>query len=251
MAAKTTASFTTSGDYLFQSYKKLGRQDADFRNFNLNTLILKFLKGSSLLDIGCGAGRLLARASARGMKSIGLEPNEDLVKLAKELAPGLFILKGSAEELEKVKEKVDNISLIDVLEHIQDDRAQLGRIYAQLNPSGRIIVVVPCYPYLYGKRDVNSGHYRRYTKRELIQKLRRSGFIIKKARYWNMLAVIPYIISEKILRKPLQTALREESSGRVKSFLNRLLNLWFKDIENNLNLGFGLSLIIIAEKPGK
>ena len=74
------------------------------------------------------------------------------------------------------------------------------------------------------------------------------GFRVKHGRYWNMLGVLPYIFYEKILEKELETKFREKRSGAANSFFKKVLQLWFRFIENKINLGFGLSIIIVAEK---
>ena len=64
-----------------------------------------------------------------------------------------------------------------------------------------------------------------------------------------MLGFFPYLFHEKILKKELNTSLRDgNEKGFFKKTLNRILNLWFKFIENNIDFGFGLSLICIAKK---
>ena len=241
-----------SKKYLANLYREMGNLRYDFRNYNLNQMIASKVKGTSVLDIGCGNGFLLGLLS-KSKKVYGIEPNEDLIKLTNEINPKLRIYKGFAEEIDKfITNKVDSILMIDVLEHVKDDILQIKKIHNNLNGGGQFIVVVPAYQFLFGKRDKNNGHYRRYSKKDLIKKLSDNGFRIKFARYWNILGFFPYLFYEKILKKELNTELRTtKKKGLIKKLINKILNLWFKYVENNFNFGFGLTIICIAEKIDK
>lgn len=61
----------------------------------------------------------------------------------------------------------DSILYIDVLEHIEDDRAELEQASRHLAHSGKIMVLSPAYPFLYSPFDKAIGHFRRYTSASL------------------------------------------------------------------------------------
>ena len=235
---------------LHNLYKDLGNLRNDFRNYNLTILIASKVNGDSVLDIGCGNSFLLGVLSKRGKKTFGIENDKELINLSIRINPELNILHGAAEDIDRIfKKKVDAITIIDVLEHIKNDDEQIKKIKNHLNDEGLLIIVVPAYAFLYGNRDEIFGHYRRYSKSRLIKLLFENGFKIKYVRYWNMLGFFPYLLSEKCLKKQLSSKLRKENEkGIMEKLLIKFLNLWFKYIENNFNLGFGLSLICMAEK---
>ena len=62
----------------------------------------------------------------------------------------------------------DSILYINVLEHIEDDRAELLSAYRALPVGGFLLLFVPALPQLYSKFDRSVGHFRRYYKKELI-----------------------------------------------------------------------------------
>src|SRR4051812_33747643 len=61
-------------------------------------------------------------------------------------------------------ERFDTAVCFNVLEHVADDRGSLGAISRVLEPGGRLVLLVPALPWIYGTLDRELGHYRRYTK---------------------------------------------------------------------------------------
>ena len=133
-------------------YEGLGDQQRDFRNANLIRLICGYIQGSRVLDVGCGAGRLLNALKQEGFSPVGIEPDKDLISLAERMNPELKIYQGEGDRLATIPEQFETITIIDVLEHIEDDVSQLELMYDRLEEGGRLVVVVPAHQWLYGKR---------------------------------------------------------------------------------------------------
>lgn len=241
---------TAADEYLAAHYASLGSLDNDFRNANLVRLVADSVRGSRVLDIGCGSGGLLKLLHSRGKSVAGLEPNSELVRLANSLHPELQIRHGEGGAVRSFAEPFETITIIDVLEHIEDDVAQIHAMHERLVPGGQLVVIVPCSPLLYGERDRAQGHFRRYTRKELITKLRDGGFLIDRTRYWNALGYLPYLFAERLMGRPLQVSLR---TSLPKSWLQKLairaLHVWFQTVERHVNFGLGLSLLCLAHKP--
>lgn len=225
-------------EHLVGHYSALGDLKSDFRNRNLYNLVAGLVKGNKVVDIGCGVGELLSILKARGKLVAGVEPARGMRELAQKINPDIPV---SANL--NLNEKVDSVVMLDVLEHIEDDTEQVRKINSVLNSGGEFIFVVPAHQILYGQRDKQMGHYRRYSKKMLKNLLVRNGFEIISMRYWNALGFLPYFISEKILRKALNLKSRHKAS-----LMQRLLNLWVERIENHFDFGFGLSIIGVAKK---
>ncbi|MBU6415523.1 methyltransferase domain-containing protein, partial [Patescibacteria group bacterium] len=221
----------------------------DFRNFNLDRLILQYARGGDFLDIGAGEGYLLSLARDGGFQVFGIEPNEDLIQLSRHRYGEMEIAHGGAEQmLPRLSKKFDTAVMADVLEHIEDDAMTLKKLFNVIKPGGRLIIVVPAYPFLFCHSDKAEGHFRRYTRRELKKLVEQSGFRVVAVRYWNMLGLLPHLFFGKILGNNLAD-IRKRVHGGGKSLLNSFLHFWFSHIENNYNLGFGISIIMVAEKP--
>ncbi len=238
-----------SDDVLLEHYRRLGSQGNDFRNRNLHELVAALVVGTSVLDIGCGSGHLLRLLRDRGKDAVGLEPSEALVDLAQALHGPIRILHGAPEDIADWPHRFDTITTIDVLEHIRDDREQMRRMKALLKSGGRLIVVVPAFPILYGPRDAEQGHFRRYARGDLIHKLRMAGYRVGKVRHWNAMGFLPYFIASRVFPRLLRVDLRSANAqqGPLKRGLSRALDAWYRHFENRIDCGFGLSVIAVAE----
>jgi SAM-dependent methyltransferase len=79
--------------------------------------------------------------------------------------------------------KYDSIMAINVFEHVQNDEFALNQLYEMLKGTGRLILLVPCYKFLYNVIDREIGHVRRYTKKELETKITKTKFF-----HWNQIS---------------------------------------------------------------
>lgn len=226
----------------------LGRLENDFRTDNLFRLLLPLVKGPNVIEIGCGAGHFLERLRQNGVQAVGLEPDEALVRHAQRLYPGLRIRVGDRCPPED-RSAFSTAVTIDVLEHIEDPRPLLRSLNDALAPDGLLLVVVPAHPWLYGRKDRMHGHFRRYSRRRLASEVRETGFKIISMRSWNLLGVLPYLISQKILNHDGRVPFRNagEKNALSRSII-RLLSFYYRMVEKRLNVGVGLSLICVAKK---
>jgi len=239
----------SSDDNLFEHYNMLNDSHKDFRNLNLFHLIATYVRGKEVVDIGCGSAYFANILATKGKNVVGIEPNSDMRALAAQINPKVTVIPGNAEEIGTLlKEPVDTIVMIDVLEHVEKDNDQVRKVRTMLKNNGEFIFVVPAYQLLYGKRDAQMGHYRRYSKKALHKILAAHGFHVKHMRYWNALGVLPYVLSEKILQRPLESRLRGNAQvGILGRMIQRGLQFWFSRVENNFDFGFGLSIIGVAK----
>lgn len=141
---------------------------------------------------------------------------------------------------------LNTIVNLDVLEHIEDDMAVLGTFFDCLEPGGQLLLKVPAHPFLFGSMDRASLHFRRYAKKTLQGKLATAGFAVERLQYMNMLAVFPYFIKGRLLKREgnFSLQLSEERLG----LYNKLVP-WLERFERVVKPMWGLSLIAVARKP--
>jgi hypothetical protein len=121
------------------------------------------------------------------------EPDPAAYELARaRCPPGCKVEQAGLEEING-HALADVIVLHDVLEHIEEDHAAVGRLLDLAKPTAEIILSVPALPRLYGFHDEQLGHYRRYTRKTLrtalepylrIEYLRSYGTALIPATLW-------------------------------------------------------------------
>jgi len=135
---------------------------------------------------------------------------------------------------------IDTIVCLNVLEHLEHDAAVLDGFHRLLPPGGRLVLQVPNYPALYGSLDETYGHFRRYTRQSITERVTGAGFRVVALRNFNPLAIAGWVISAKLLR-----------ARRLDVRSARLFNA-FVPVARRLDflsrLG-GLALLVCAERP--
>src|SRR5262249_9093742 len=126
-----------------------------------------------------------------------------------------------------------------VLEHIEDDATTLSQIREILGPGGKLVLLVPAMPAIYGTLDRALHHFRRYGKDELDAKLRAAGFAANNTRFLNRPGVFGWYVTSRILNR------RVLPKGQLRAF-SWLMPLLRRETANPP--AFGMSLLAIARK---
>jgi SAM-dependent methyltransferase len=147
-----------------------------------------------LLDVGCGDGLFFDRLERFGTVE-GLEPDASL----------LAGLSGRSRWCGRITQGTlgggfdpgpvyDVVLMLDVLEHIADDRSALRAARAVLRPGGTLLLTVPALAWLWSRHDVVNEHHRRYHRRALHDVLRTAGFEVEAVRYFFAWTVGPLLL---------------------------------------------------------
>ena len=176
---------------LYQQHSELERTHWWFRARRqiITDVLRRTLTGDGrarrILDVGCGTGGMLPALDEFGTVT-GLEMEPDAVAWAQQQLGGTDIEVRQGSLPEGIPEGPwDLITAFDVIEHLDDDDAVLQRIHASLRPGGHIMVTVPAYMFLWSPHDDLNQHKRRYTRRQLVERLRAAGFTVERSSYFN------------------------------------------------------------------
>jgi 2-polyprenyl-3-methyl-5-hydroxy-6-metoxy-1,4-benzoquinol methylase len=142
----------------------------------------------------------------------------------------------------------DLVLMMDVLEHVDDDRG-LVKLYAGKVPSGaHFLVTVPAFRFLWSGHDVFLEHKRRYRLADIEQPLRDAGLEIVHGAYYFGL-VFPLAAAVRLLTR--NSAEPKSSLKKHGALTNGLLTLacalelpYFQ-----YNQLAGLSAVVLAKKP--
>lgn len=172
--------------------------------------IHKMMKGilngkvKTLCDIGCGTGKLIRAFEGSGLKLKGIDVSEDNLNLARHRIGPLSATLLENRDVFDLNEQFDLVFLLEVLEHIKDDRRLLDLLYKNVVKAGcYLIISVPAHSFLYSEFDREMGHLRRYDKSELWRLLEDSGF--KPLLFWSHGFILFHFIANMTLGSKKET----------------------------------------------
>jgi SAM-dependent methyltransferase len=126
-----------------------------------SSVVAPFVRGD-VLEVGAGMGvnAALLRSESQVRSWLALEPDPELAAQIGERADEVLV--GTVETLGPSMQ-FDAILYIDVLEHIDDDRAEVLRAWSRLRAGGCLVVLCPAHSWLYSEFDRSIGHFRRHN----------------------------------------------------------------------------------------
>lgn len=218
-------------------------------NNYLNWIFSQFRShvGKRIIEIGAGIGNFTKHFLDRELVVAidNYAPCVDYIKQRFSGVENVVPLKMSIDDFvtdQLSQYRADTIVCINVLEHVKDDIAALKNMSDILVPEGKLILLVPAGQFIYGTVDKLVGHYRRYDKASLKNKVRQAGYLeIDSVSYMNSIAPLGWFLNNRILNK------KEESPSQV-IFYDRFVVPWLRKVEQVLPPPFGLSLVLIARK---
>lgn len=167
------------------SFETLAMLESDnwwFRSRNriiLWALETKIKSFKSLLEVGCGTGFVLKGIHDKYPTAslFAVEYYSEGIEHASKRVPTAKIKQLDATKMNEIG-VYDVVASFDVVEHIPDDVKALNNFYSALKEGGSLILTVPQHPSMWSKSDDFAGHIRRYTRSELLDKVRNSGFTV-------------------------------------------------------------------------
>lgn len=208
--------------------------------------IRPFLKGD-VLEVGAGMGsntRFLD--TDPHSRFVCLEPDPRLLGLLQAHLGGgarhYETICGTLEALPE-RERFDTIVYIDVLEHIENDRAELERAAAHLRPDGRVIVLSPAHQWLFTPFDAAIGHFRRYTRR-MAKVISPAGLEMVSCRYLDSVGLLASLANLMFLKQSMPTK-------RQLAFWDRFIIPMSRVVDPLLRRSVGKSIVAVWRKgPG-
>ncbi len=203
--------------------------------------------GENNLEIGCGIGNISQYLVKVGNLT-AIDISQKYVQEVKEKFKNqnnfqAFIWDVSSPIPAFLKEgSFDCIVCLNVLEHIENDLIALKNMNQLLKKNGYLNLLVPACPIAYGSLDKEMGHFRRYQKRELEEKLKKASFEIIKSFHMNVLSLAGWIFYSRILKRKQLPKTEIHLIDQLVPILSRLEKLVPPPV--------GLSLIIIGKKIG-
>lgn len=134
----------------------------------------------------------------------------------------------------------DTAVFLNVLEHLEDDRAVLRNLFETVPEGCRLVALVPYNMKLFSEFDRALGHFRRYNRDELEGKMREAGFEVERQFFFNKVGVLAWYVANTL-----------SGQKALKPWQLRLygaLTPIFRVIDKILPTS-GLSTVVIARRP--
>ena len=207
-----------------------------------------------ILDVGCGPGGNILFLKKFGNVT-GIDSSKEALSFARTQG-FLKTVESGGEKLPFPDRSFDIVSILDVLEHMENDIRALQEIFRVLKKNGILLLTVPAYKWMWSEHDEALHHKRRYKKTELLSKIRATGFSLKESSYF-VFPAIPFRALKMLLKK-IKNILGVHQNKILKTddiilvpFLNMLLIAWLTIERYSMrifSLPFGSSLLVVAKK---
>ena len=154
---------------------------------------------ANILEVGCGTGHNIKMLEQFG-KVDGIEIDPEARAFA-EKRLGRSIASAPLPEMPGIQRNhYDLVAALDVVEHIEDDKAAVAALASCLKPGGKILVTVPAHQWMWSAHDELNHHKRRYSKAGLKALIQGSGLCLDSIGYFNSL-LFPLAVGARLAAK--------------------------------------------------
>ncbi len=202
--------------------------------------------GDAVLEINAGIGNISGRLMGRRVLYVAAEKDPlHLHALRNRFlrTPNVVVQRldpERAEDYSGLENCFNTVLSVNVLEYLEDPARVANLLRATLKPGGRLVVLVPQSPALFGSLDRSLGHHRRYRPRDLRDLLETAGFTVETVYSLNKAGAPPWWIYGKLFSS------RNINKPVLKIF-DKTVWIW-KHLDWLLPWP-GLSLIAVARTP--
>lgn len=209
-----------------------------------------------ILEAGCSSGFMIndLRQSFPGAFIMGSDAVRGLLERLAKKIPDIPLLHFDLVRCPLFDDSIDVVILLNVLEHIQDDRSALQQVWRVLKPGGIAIIEVPAGPNLFDVYDRLLLHYRRYAQKDLANMILQVGFEIIKSTHLGFFMYPGFALVKKSNQRRMQQMddqrivfqnIKETGNNFIlKSIisLELVLGKW-------ISYPFGIRCLITVRKP--
>jgi SAM-dependent methyltransferase len=147
----------------------------------------------------------------------------------------------------------DAIIMMDVLEHIENDKLFFNTVVAKLKDNGIILITVPAWQFLFSVHDGRLQHYRRYNRKRLLSLLDHNDIEMEKCHYFYTILFLARFVflfrKEKFSGNEIAWKYSEKNviTIIIKAVLD--MDYWINRILDKIGIHLpGLSLIAMCRK---
>ncbi len=222
------------------------------RRFGIGLLLKQYLDEVSterrVLSVGSGHRSELEFLTRYG-RVIGIDKDKDVVGRLHGIEGVEELYHASVEKMPFEDSMFDAIFILDVLEHVEDDKSGMRELRRVLKPGGILVVTVPAFQWLWTRADEQLHHFRRYRKKTLLRLFAESDFEPMRVTYFNTFLFPPIAFLKILFRWWKPKGLVDHEVPRL--WINRILEKIFRAefyCTSKVDFPFGVSLFAVARK---
>lgn len=203
--------------------------------------------GARVIEVGCGIGNFTETILDREAV-LGVDVDAGCVTRFRRRFQGCpnlgaRVCDAASDEFRTLSDfRADSCVALNVLEHIEDDHAALGRMARVVRPGGSVVVLVPAFSWLYGPIDRNLGHFRRYDRQAIYALAESLNLRIAKLSFVNLIGFFGWWINARVLK------LQAQSENQIAAF-DRWVVPPMSRIEELIPPPLGQSLLAVLRVP--
>ena len=207
-----------------------------------------FVKGH-VVEYGAGIGTVSELLFPLGERLTLVEPSVTLIPKLRANFADRATVEICGEMLEQHAAaaadcSVDTIVMINVLEHIDDDREALRHLVRMLRPGGHLLIFVPALQALMSEIDLMHGHFRRYHRPDLVGKVKSAGAHVIESRYFDFLGTFSWLVVNK-------WGGSTTFNPRMIEINDKILVPISSALETAISPPIGKNLIVVGRKPAE
>ena len=211
----------------------------NYRSYQLD--LIKDYIGKKILEVGPGNGEIIENFNDENHEITLIDNDIEMCKVLNEKFKNNKNIKILNSDIKSVNEKYDSILYMDVVEHIEKDIEELDRASNLLSRTGKLIIVVPAFNFLFSDFDKDVGHYRRYYKKNFLEYTKNKKMKILSLKYFDSIGFLILCLSKLLNFKGRNNAVMGIKVWNLLMPLSRLIDkLFFHQ--------FGKSLICVIQK---
>jgi glycosyltransferase involved in cell wall biosynthesis/phospholipid N-methyltransferase len=201
--------------------------------------------GDTVLEVGAGIGNVTGRLMGKRLAYVAAEKDPLYLHALRNRflrTPNVTVQHVDPEngqDLAGLEQSFDTVLCLNVLEYLDDPARVLQTLGATLKAGGRIVVLVPQGPRLYGTLDRSLGHKRRYCAAEARDLLEACGFAVETVYNFNKAGTPPWWVYSKVV-----------TSRKIGKLVLKIFDktVWILRHLDKVIPWNGLSLIVVARK---
>ncbi len=185
--------------------------------------IIRSLQPRDFIEIGAASGHM-AQWMSDGLQMTGtaVEISPSALEMMRERLANDDRVQIFDRDSRELDASADLLLSMEVLEHIEDDRAALQNWFDLIRPGGHLLLSVPAHPHLFSAEDEMAGHFRRYSREPLMQLLQEIGFEQPRVlNYGFPVGLILKKLRNRVARRNLQTDQRSRQERTEASGVER------------------------------